>query len=144
MKERWCNRTKLSSVMRKSLDKVLNNQKIAVLHNIRNKEMCKYHKKTVKSQKELPLVRRTWESEEREEGWANNDFFVSRHLVLIDLLKYFNKNIILTTLRGWKMGLTSLKWKKKKKRVSWELEKYAYLKLKNVLIKLIFNSLYQI
>lgn len=130
--------------MRKSLDKVLNNQKIAVLHNIRNKEMCEYHKKTVKSQKELPLVRRTWESEEREEGWANNDFFVSRHLVLIDLLKYFNKNIILTTLRGWKMGLTSLKWKKKKKRVSWELEKYAYLKLKNVLIKLIFNSLYQI
>lgn len=100
--------------MRKSLDKVLNNQKIAVLHNIRNKEMCEYHKKTVKSQKELPLVRRTWESEEREEGWANNDFFVSRHLVLIDLLKYFNKNIILTTLRGWKMGLTSLKWKKKK------------------------------
>lgn len=130
--------------MRKSLDKVLNNQKIAVLHNIRNKEMCEYHKKTVKSQKELPLVRRTWESEEREEGWANNDFFVSRHLVLIDLLKYFNKNIILTTLRGWKMGLTSLKWKKKKKRVSRELEKYAYLKLKNVLIKLIFNSLYQI
>lgn len=101
--------------MRKSLDKVLNNQKIAVLHNIRNKEMCEYHKKTVKSQKELPLVRRTWESEEREERWANNDFFVSRHLVLIDLLKYFNKNIILTTLRGWKMGLTSLKWKKKKK-----------------------------
>lgn len=45
--------------MRKLLDKVLNNQKIAVLHNIRNKEMCEYHKKTVKSQKELPLVRRT-------------------------------------------------------------------------------------
>lgn len=43
-----------------------------------------------------------------------------------------------------KDGFNITEMKKKKKRVSRELEKYAYLKLKNVLIKLIFNSLYQI